>query len=104
MPLKLFANQFSTETILATSTPPNDFAFSFSFNAKYVRVSNLSTVPMHVNFATTCAASTGDPELPAGATIEFRDITCFGGGVMTTSTTTSTGDDGHRVTVAAWGA
>lgn len=100
-----FAGQYSTEFILATCQPSAGVGIAFGFNAQYVRVTNLAAVPIHLNFNSTSPASTSDPELrPGAAPLEMRNIPMGGMGVSTTSTTTSTGDDGHRVTVAAWGA
>lgn len=100
MPLKLFANQFSTEFALVAAS----VNMLFGFNATYVRVSNLSAVPIHVNFMSTENATTGDPELRPGKDFTLTGITTSGVSVFTTSTTTSTATDvSHRVTVSAFG-
>lgn len=102
--LKLFANQFSTELILATCAPSLGPAFAFGFTATYVRVTNLAAVPIHVNFNSTSPATTGDPELRPGKEFTLQDCRVYGGGVSTTSTTTSTQDGvSHRVMVTAFG-
>ena len=104
MPLKLFANQFSTDLILATCQASLGPAFAFSFNATYIRVENLSAVPIHVNFNSTGAPSTGDPELRPGKDFTIAGVHIYGGSIGTTSTTTSTEDGvSHRVTVSAFG-
>lgn len=104
MPLKLFANQFATELILATCAPALGFGLSFGFNAPYVRVENLAAVPVHVNFNSTSPATTDDPELRPGTSFTVTGVPIYGAGISTTSTTTSTEDGtSHRVTVAAFG-
>ena len=103
--LKLFANMFSTELVLAGCDPAtNGFGLAFGFNASYVRVTNLAAVPIHVKFNSTGKATTDDPELRPGKDFTLTGTLCYGGGVATTSTTTSTSADvSHRVIVSAFG-
>lgn len=105
MPSFIFANQYSTEIILASCEPAAGLGINFGFAAQYVRVHNLAAVSVHVNLNSTSPATTGDPELRPGLSpLIVEGIPISGMGLSTTSTTTSTGDDGHRVTVAAFGA
>lgn len=102
MPI-LAANQYSTERILATSAPDQGLGIAFGFVASLVRITNLAAVPIRVTLASTSPATTDDPEILPGGVLHVSGILTSKCGVSTTSTTTSTGDDGHRVTVAAWG-
>lgn len=95
------ANQYSTEFFLASATP--SLGIAFGFEASHLRVSNDAGVPIHYSLGSTSAASTGDPELKPGHRLDLAGIVVSGIGIGTTSTTTSTGDDGHRVRVDAWG-
>ena len=97
------ANQYSTEFMLAACAPSAGVGIDFGFGASYVRIANYASVPIHFTLAGTSAASTNDPELRPGATIELAGLNVWGCGVSTTSTTTSTGGDGHRVQVTALG-
>jgi len=98
----MFANQFSTDILLAAASP-NGSAFVFGFNSTYVRVINLAEVPIRVNLKSTAPATTDDPLLLPGKDISIYDVPIGGGAVMTTSTTTSTDESGHWVSVSAWG-
>lgn len=100
--MKMFANQFSTDFILASCSPSQSFAFGF--NASYVRIQNLAAVPIRFNLTSTGPASTDDALILPSKEIAIYEIPIYGGSVMTTSTTTSTDDTGHLVSVSAWGA
>ena len=98
------ANQYSTEFILAgCSAAAAATGVAFGFEATHLLVRNAAGVPVHLTLKSTGAASTDDPELVAGTTLDLRGVIVSGLNLTTTSTTTSTGADGHRVTVAAWG-
>ena len=101
--MRIAANAYSTEFILATCQPSLGVGMMFGFQASYVRIENLAAVPIHYTLASTSPATTGDPELQPDSYVDIRDIPTYGAGISTTSTTTSTGDGGHRVTVAAFG-
>ena len=101
--MRIAANQYATEQILATCQPSLGLGVGFGFVATYVRIVNLAAVPIHYTLTSTSPATTDDPELAAGATAEITMIPTAGMGVSTTSTTTSTGGAGHRVVVTAFG-
>ena len=102
--MKLFANQYATEHVLAACNPAtNGLGVAFEFLATYVRVENLAAVPVHVNFNRTSPPTTDHPELQPNKEFTITGMRIYGCGVSTTSTTTSTGGAGHRVTIAAFG-
>ena len=95
------ANMYSTEIASTTSTG-SLLSVNFGFDASYVRIANVGTVPLRVTFRST-AATTDDGEVKAGEIAEWRG----GGqtyrcGVMTTSTSTD-GVDLKRVRLLATG-
>lgn len=99
MALRL-ANQFSTDVIISTASP---FSAAFGFDATHIRILNYAGVPMRLNLGSTGAASTGDPEIAAGEVFDLHGVVVTGLTMTTTSATTSTGADGHRVVINAWG-
>ena len=95
------ANQYSTQ-IEGTTSTGSLLSVNFGFDASYVRVSNVGTVPLRVTFKST-SATTDDGEVKAGETTEWsgggQTYRC---GVMTTSTSTD-GVDLRRVRLLATG-
>ncbi len=101
------ANQYSTDFLLWATSTGNATGFktlTFDFEANAIRVTNYAGVPLHLNLASTNAATTNDPELYAGERFALTGVPVSGLGLMTTSTTTSTDASGQRVVVSAWGA
>jgi len=100
-----FANQHSTEVVLFSTeaTGGAGVGVAFGFDANTVRVVNHGGVPIEVNLNSTAFGTTGDPELSPFSTLHVSGVNVAGLGLMTSSTTSSTGSDGHRVTVSAWG-
>ena len=100
------ANQYSTEFIIgACNAATAATGVVFGFEASHVRIINDSGVPIHYSLRSTGAASTDDPELSAGVTLDLSGVIVSGLNVTTSSTTTSTAADGsgHRIVVAAFG-
>ncbi len=94
-----FPNSFAAEVLSGTSTAD---AVAFGFNATFLRLANLgTTAEVHYNPGSTGAASTSDPLLPIGATIEIPSPPSAGMGFATASTSTS--DALKRVSVTAFG-
>lgn len=100
--MRLQANQYSTEIIIASSGPAAGHGISFDWIASFVRIENMAAVPVLYCFSTG-PASTSDPKIRPGGVIEVCGIQVSGIGISSTSTTTSTGDDGHRVRITAFG-
>ena len=102
------ANQYSTDFLLWTTCAPDTTTslktLTFGFEASALRITNYAGVPLHLNLASTNAASTDDPELHVGERFHLDGIPVSGLSLYTTSTTTSTDASGQRVVVNAWGA
>lgn len=101
------ANQYSTDFLLYATSTGNATGIStivFGFEASTIRVTNYAGVPLHLNLASTNAATTNDPELYVGERFRLDGVPVSGLSLMTTSTTTSTDASGQRVVVSAWGA
>lgn len=97
-------NQYSTEFILAACSPSvASVGVAFGFEASHVRIRNAGYVPIRVNLKSTGTATTDDPELESQGVLETQGVILTGLSVTTSSTTTSTDGNGHRVTVSAWG-
>ena len=96
-----YANQFSTEVILTGTGASASIAFGLT--AQAIRVRSYAAVPIRINMLSTSAASSGDPDLEPHGTLRIDGLRIDGLGLGTTSTTSSTGADGHRVVVSAWG-
>ena len=97
--MALTANQYTTDAAGTTSTG-SLLSVNFGFDANYVRIANVGTLPLRVTFRST-AATTDDGEVIAGDVIEWRGVT-YRCGVMTTSTSTD-GTDLRRVRLLATG-
>lgn len=99
-----FANSFSTEFMVGgVAATPVMVGVGFGFEATHVRIRNAGGVPIHVSLTSTSLASTGDPEIEAGAVLQLEHVVTSGLTITTSSTTTSTAAGvGHRVTVSAW--
>lgn len=104
-----FTNQYSTDFllwVLSTCTGGPVKTIGLDFNATHLRVTNYAGVPLHLNIASTAAATTDDPELYAGERLQLDRVQFSAVSLMTTSTTTSTTAAGgavQRVVVSAWG-
>lgn len=97
--MALTANQYTTDMAGTTSTG-SLLSVNFGFDANYVRIANVGTLPLRVTFRST-TATTDDGEVIAGGVIEWRGTT-YRCGVLTTSTSTD-GADLRRVRVLATG-
>lgn len=106
MALRL-ANQYSTDFLLwttcATETTNRLSTLTFGFEASALRITNYAGVPLHLNLASTAAATTNDPELYVGERFRLDGVPVSGLSLLTTSTTTSTDASGQRVVISAWG-
>lgn len=101
------ANQYSTDFLLWTTSTGNATGLktiTFAFEANAIRITNYAGVPLHLNLASTNAATTDDPELYVGERFRLDGVPVSGLSLLTTSTTTSTDASGQRVVINAWGA
>lgn len=98
------ANQYSTDVMIgACDAATAAKTVAFGFEASHLRILNYAGVPLHLNLASTAAASTGDPEIAVGEVFDLRGVIVTGFSLTTSSTTTSTAADGQRVVISAWG-
>lgn len=99
-----FANQHSTDfAIWTTCASGATQTMTFGFDASHLRVLNYAGVPIHLNLASTNAATTDDPELYAGEKFILDGVPVSGLSITTSSTTTSTTGATQRIVVSAWG-
>ena len=90
-------NQYGFAGAVSTAGDGHDFGFT----SERVRIRNRGGVPLHFSLDSS-VATTSDPELLHGEKFDGEAETEVAG-VISTSTTTSTGGEDKRYTLDAWG-
>ncbi len=84
------------------STEDKNVDIDFGFQARTLRVENRGSTPLHFSLNSS-SATTAHPELLSGKTIELGVGSLSGIGIVSTSTTTSTGGSNEKlVVIDAW--
>jgi len=90
-------NQYHFEGAVSTAGDGHDFGFE----SERIRLVNRGGVPLHYSLDSS-VATTGDPELRHGEVFDGEGETKVMG-VISTSTTTSTGGEDKQYLLSAWG-
>jgi len=90
-------NQFNYKGQLSTAGDGHDFGFT----SERVRLVNRGGVPLHFSLDSS-TATTDDPELLHGEVFDGEATTKVAG-LISTSTTTSTGSEDKQYQLSAWG-
>lgn len=91
------ANQYSTESVLSSTSGTASLGIVFGFRANLVRVYNDKTVPVYVSLNST-VGSTGGHRTCAGEVLALDAVATEAMALASTTTSTAT-----QVRVSAWG-